>query len=57
MKAQMKAAGRSGARFSAILGSDEVENGVVVVRDLPESTQELVERDELVQHLVGRLSR
>jgi histidyl-tRNA synthetase len=34
MKAQMKAADRSGARFAAIVGEDEVAKGVVTLRDL-----------------------
>ncbi len=34
MKAQMKAADRSGARFAAIVGEDEAAAGVVTLRDL-----------------------
>jgi histidyl-tRNA synthetase len=34
MKAQMKVADRSGARYALIIGADEVESGTVTIRDL-----------------------
>jgi histidyl-tRNA synthetase len=52
MKAQMKAADRSGASFVLIIGEDEVANGVVAVRDLRGGTgQQPVERRDIVEHL------
>ena len=42
MKAQMRDANRRGARVVAILGDDELERGVVVVRDMAGGSQEEV---------------
>ncbi|MFO7173891.1 MAG: histidine--tRNA ligase [Bacillota bacterium] len=39
LKAQMKYAGRLGARFVAILGESELERGVVVLRDMDQGQQ------------------
>jgi len=56
MKAQMKVADRSQARFAVLVGSDEVEAGVVTVRDLRGGTgQETVARDGLAEALRARL--
>ena len=52
MKAQMKAADRSGARVSLVLGDDEVAAGTVTVRDLSASEQTAVERSALADHLI-----
>ena len=52
MKAQMKAADRSGAAFVLIVGEDEVAAGTVTVRDLRGRTgQQLIDRDDVVDHL------
>ena len=58
MKAQMRAADRSGARVAIIVGADELESGVVSVRLLrgdaahgAEHEQETVGRGELVRRL------
>jgi histidyl-tRNA synthetase len=49
MKAQMKAADRSGAPLALIVGTDELEAGLVAVRSLREQgDQELVARPEIV---------
>jgi histidyl-tRNA synthetase len=63
MKAQMKAADRSGARFALIVGEDEVADGVVTVRDLrgherPDGPVEQLRigRDRLVDELRMLLS-
>ncbi len=42
MKAQMKAAAKSGARFALIVGAEELADGVVSVRDLGEGEQSKV---------------
>ena len=52
MKAQMKAADRSGAATSVILGEDELAAGVAQVRDLGESEQRAVPIDRLAVELV-----
>jgi histidyl-tRNA synthetase len=51
MKAQMKAANRSGARFAVIVGESERDEGTVTVRDLARAEQETMPRDKLVAHL------
>jgi histidyl-tRNA synthetase len=57
MKAQMKAADRSGAAFALIIGSDELSADEVTVRDLRgDSGQARVPRSELIDHLHKRLS-
>lgn len=41
-KGQMRQAGKSGARFTLILGEDELAAGTVVVKNMDESSQETV---------------
>jgi len=42
MKAQMKAAAKSGAKFALIVGEDEVANSTVTVKNLETAAQEVV---------------
>ncbi len=57
MKAQMKAADRSGARFAVIVGSDEVAAGHASVRDLRgDLGQRSVARLDLVDELAALLA-
>ena len=51
MKAQMKAAGRSGARVAIIVGADEAADGTATLRDLVTREQTVVKRDEVVAHV------
>jgi histidyl-tRNA synthetase len=51
MKAQMKAAGRSAARFALIVGEQEAADGTVTLRDLASSEQTTIGRDVVVDHL------
>ncbi len=57
MRAQMKAADRSGASVALIIGEQEAADGVVAVRSLQaeERNQELVPRADLLAHLEGAL--
>jgi histidyl-tRNA synthetase len=48
MKAQMKAAGRSGARVAVIVGEQEAADGTATVRDLRRAEQKVVSRGEIV---------
>jgi histidyl-tRNA synthetase len=48
MKAQMKAAGRSGAHVAVIVGEQEAADGTATVRDLARSEQEVVGHDQVV---------
>jgi histidyl-tRNA synthetase len=51
MKAQMKAAGRSGARVAVIVGGQELADGTATVRDLAAGEQEVVPRDKVVERI------
>jgi histidyl-tRNA synthetase len=51
MKAQMKLAGRSAARFALIVGEQEVADGTITVRDLGSSEQTTIGRDVVIDHL------
>jgi len=55
MKGQMKEADRSGARWAAIVGADELAGGEVTLKDLRSGEQERVRRDELVDVVRGRV--
>ena len=49
MKGQMKEADRSGARWAAIIGDDELAAGEVTLKDLKTGEQERVARNELAE--------
>ena len=54
MRAQFKAADRSGARLAVVLGERELAAGVATVRDLESGEQRAVPRDDLVEAVRGR---
>jgi histidyl-tRNA synthetase len=51
LKAQLKMADRAGAFYAAIVGEQELRDGVVTVRAMEDGTQERVKRAELVEWL------
>lgn len=51
MKAQMKAADKNHARYTVIIGDDELANNVAVVRDMHNSSQENVPLDEVINYV------
>jgi histidyl-tRNA synthetase len=53
--AQMKAAGKSGARFLVIAGEDEWARGEVTVKDSKSGEQVAVKREALAETLAGRI--
>ena len=55
MKAQMKQANKSGARYAVILGEDELAQGTAVVRNMAESTQETYSLDDMVKRLISEV--
>jgi histidyl-tRNA synthetase len=59
MKAQFKAADRSGAPLCVVVGPDELERGIVKVQSLTGSDKapEEVKLEEVVDHVKGRLGR
>jgi len=56
MKAQFKAADRSGARLALVVGERERAEATVTVRDLGDGDQETVGRNDVVAHVVKRLT-
>jgi histidyl-tRNA synthetase len=52
-KGQMKQAGRSGARYALIVGSDELAARMVTVRDLQTGQERSLARSEAVSLVVG----
>jgi histidyl-tRNA synthetase len=55
MKAQMKLANRSGARFAVLIGDDELAAGTVVVKPMrSEGDQVAIPRSEIGAHLAAR---
>lgn len=57
LKAQLRTANRSGARYALIIGEDELSRGKVVLRDMEKSQQEEIDLDETVQKVCGRLAQ
>jgi histidyl-tRNA synthetase len=56
MKAQMKLANRSGARFALIVGDDEVAAGTVVVKPMHgEADQIAVDRSQIAAHIAAHV--
>jgi histidyl-tRNA synthetase len=56
MKAQMKLANRSGARFALIVGADELAAGTVVVKPMHgDGDQIAIDRSEISAHLAARI--
>ena len=51
MKAQMKQADRTGARFALIFGEEERSRGAVTVRNMADSSQEEIKRSEIVSYM------
>lgn len=53
LKAQMRLADRSGARYALLLGADELTRGTATIRDLKEKTQQEVTLEQLLKKLKG----
>lgn len=51
MKAQMKTASQTGAKFVCILGEDEIASGAVTVKDMNDGTQETAPRAAVLEKL------
>jgi histidyl-tRNA synthetase len=57
MKAQMKAADRSGARLAIIIGDEERTTNTAIIRTMDAGTQQSVQRDDLVASVRQALGR
>jgi len=53
MKAQMKAADRSGASIALIIGSDEVANSTIMLRPMGSGEQYVVSRKDIIAALIN----
>ncbi len=53
LKAQLKYADRLGARYAVVIGDNEIEKGVAILRDMENSAQEELPFDELAQRLAA----
>lgn len=51
MKAQMKAADKAHARYTVIIGDDELANGQAVVRNMATSSQETISLEEVINYV------
>ena len=51
LKAQFKYADKAGARYVVVIGDNELEKGVVSLRDMANSTQQEVPADEIIEVL------
>ena len=54
MKAQMKQAGKSNAKFALIIGEDEVKNNTVTVKNLTDSEQQNMALDDVIGFITGK---
>jgi histidyl-tRNA synthetase len=54
---QFKSANQSGARFALIYGSEELERGVVKVRDLSKGSEVEIPRDQLLLQVPALIER
>ena len=51
LKAQMKYADKIGARFSCVLGDDEISSGKAKLKDMAEGTETVIEIDKFIDEL------
>ncbi len=56
VKAQFKYAGKAGARFVVVIGSNELASGAYTVKDMADSSSVTVKAEEAVAYLKERLS-
>ena len=56
MKAAMKGADRSGAKFAVIIGDDELATSTVVIKNLVDGSQENVPVDSVIETLTASLN-
>ena len=53
MKAQMKQANKSAARFAVILGEDEIKESVVMLKDMEKGEQQKIAIDDLIKTCIA----
>ena len=55
MKAQFKYAGKIGARFVVVIGSDELRSGEYTVKDMADSSSVSIEAGKVAAYLKEKL--
>ena len=55
MANQLKQADRANARFAALIGTDELNSGAVLLRDLASGEQQSIPRDQLTEYVKERV--
>lgn len=55
VKAQFKYAGKAGARYVVVIGSNELASGEYTVKNMADSTSETVRAEDVVSCLIGKL--
>ncbi|HVE41372.1 MAG TPA: His/Gly/Thr/Pro-type tRNA ligase C-terminal domain-containing protein, partial [Planctomycetota bacterium] len=53
VKAQMRSANKSGARYALFIGPEEAQKGAVKLKDMKDGTEQTVPLDEAVRKLQG----
>jgi histidyl-tRNA synthetase len=56
MKAQLREANRSNAKFALILGEEEFSSGKILVKDLSTGNQEVISQESICDYLKSKLS-
>lgn len=57
LKGAMKAADKSGARFSLVLGADELESGVLTLKEMSSGATQSVTLSALANHMVALIAQ
>ncbi len=57
LKSQMKSADKLGARYTIMVGDDEIDKGVVILRDMISGDQETISRKMIVSIMEDRLKQ
>ena len=55
LKSQLKSANKSGVRYAAIIAEDELERGVVLLRDMETGEQTAIPRDDVISWMADNL--
>jgi histidyl-tRNA synthetase len=55
LKAQMRRANKSNSRYVLIIGTEELEKGMAVLRDMVRKDQEEIELNQVIEEIKGRV--
>ncbi len=55
LKAQLRQADKSGARYALIIGDDEIEKGVFILRNMKDATQTEVKSGDIIEIILKRI--